>query len=284
MNAEIIKETTLFAKRIRLGIMRQIEQTGFGHVGGTLSISDAVAVLYNGVMKIDPQNPKWEERDRLVVSKGHAGPVIYAALALKGFFPMDWLMTLNQGGTKLPSHLDGKKTPGIDISTGSLGQGLSIALGMAYSFKLDKRENLVYAIVGDGECDEGQIWEAAMAASKFQLDNLCCLVDYNKYQQDSSIEEVMPLGDIAQKFRAFGWHAIQIDGHNIAAIFQAFEEVRQVKQKPCVIILDTQKGYGDGYTKFSDIGSGCHHMRMTKDEISEAVAHFEKSVCEMEKG
>ena len=271
-----VSDIEKFAKEIRLEIMKQIAEVGFGHVGGSLSISDLLAVLYGSEMKIDPTNPKWEGRDRLVCSKGHAGPAVYSALALKGFFPMDWLMTLNKGGTKLPSHCDGNKTPGIDLSTGSLGQGLSPSVGMAYSFKLDGKANKVYTILGDGELQEGQIWEAAMSAAKFKLNNLRAFVDLNKYQVDDSIENVMPTGDVAAAFANFGWNAQVINGHDVEAILGALAKADEETEKPCVIILDTIKGYG--YADFEKMGNGCHHMNVPKDIADASIGHFEAQV------
>jgi len=273
MEKKTVQEIEKFAIEIRLEIMKQLTEVGFGHVGGSLSIADLVAVLYDGAMKYDPKDPKWVDRDRLVVSKGHAGPALYAALALKGFFPMDWLMTLNKGGTKLPSHCDGNKTPGIDITTGSLGQGLSPAVGMAYSFKLDGKDNKVFAILGDGEIQEGQIWEATMAAGKYKLDNLYVFIDQNKYQVDGAIDDVMPMGDIASLFSNFGWNTQYANGHDVQALLDALDVAYAEKEKPCVIIIDTIKGCG--YPDFEKMGAGCHHMDVPKELGEASIRYFE---------
>ncbi len=273
MDSSVIKNTEKFAIEIRMEIMKMLAKRGFGHVGGCLSCSDLVAALYEGIMRYDPKNPNMEERDRLVISKGHAGPTAYAALALKGFFPMDWLMTLNEGGTHLPSHCDRIKTPGIDFSTGSLGQGLSLAVGAAYAYRMDGKDNDIYVLLGDGEIQEGQIWEAAMAAYKYGLDKLYCFVDSNKYQIDGSIDEIMPLIDIAEKFRAFGWHTQEINGHDAASIYAAVDIAKGIKGKPCAIILDTVKGYG--VDEVSCLNNLCHHMAVSDDLSDRACGAFE---------
>jgi transketolase len=257
------KETKKFALQIRIELMTQFNAKGDGHIGGCFSAAELFAVLYNGIMRIDPKKPDREDRDRLVISKGHAGPTAYAALAIKGFFPKEWLLTLNQGGTRLPSHCDRNKTPGIDFSTGSLGQGLSAGCGMAYGFALDKKDNDVFVLLGDGELDEGQIWEAAMSANKFKLDRLYCFVDANKIQLDGTTDEIMPLGDITQKFRDFGWHTQEVDGHDVVSIRDAVEIARRVKGRPCVIVLDTIKGYGAA--EISSRSHLCHHMPIPKE-------------------
>ncbi len=273
MDQTIIRETEEFALHIRLGIMRQLTHLGFGHAGGSLSMADLVAVLYNGALKIDPQNPKMEERDRLVVSKGHAGPALYAALALKGYFPKEWLFTLNQGGSNLPSHCDANKTPGIDVVTGSLGQGLSIGIGMAYAFRLDGKPNYVYAVLGDGECQEGQIWEAAMAAPKYKLDRLIGIIDYNKYQLDGAIEDIMPLSSLKAKFEAFGWNVMQVDGHNVGTLFDTIEKAKQTKGKPTMLLLDTIKG--KGCSEMEKLKHKSHHLSISKEMGERCIGELE---------
>jgi len=276
MEKKTVNEIEKFAIEIRIEIMKQLTEVGFGHVGGSLSISDLLAVLYDDAMKYDPKDPKWEGRDRLIVSKGHAGPAVYATLALKGFFPMDWLATLNKGGTKLPSHCDGNKTPGIDLTTGSLGQGLSPAAGMAYSFKLDGRDNKVFAILGDGELQEGQIWEAVMAAGKYKLSNLYAFVDDNKFQVDGATDDIMPLGDLAGSFANFGWSVQTVDGHDVQAIQKALDAAYAEKEKPSVMILKTIKGRG--YEEFEKLGSGCHHMTVPKEVGEASIRYFESQL------
>ncbi len=198
-----ILEIKEFAKNIRIQTLEQFVARGFGHLGGSMSIADLMAALYGSIMKVDPTNPKWEDRDWLVCSKGHAGPAVYSALALTDFFPMDWLQTLNQPHTNLPSHCDRTKTPGIDMTTGSLGQGLSVAAGAALAHKLDEKENYFYCIVGDGELQEGQNWEAMMFAAHQELDNLILFVDCNKMQLDGAVFEVNNMESLDKKFDGF---------------------------------------------------------------------------------
>lgn len=239
------KELDIFATNIRIETVKCLEHRGFGHIGGCLSIADVLSVLYSGEMRIDPSNPQMEERDRLVVSKGHAGPAVFAALSLKGYFPVDWLNTLCEGGTRLPSHCDRIRTPGIDASTGSLGQGLSLACGFAHGAKIRGTDNRIYCLMGDGEIQEGQIWEAAMYAHQYKLNNLVGIVDWNKKQIDGTIDECISLLDIEEKFRSFGWYAQTVKGNDVEAISNAFEDARKnQKDLPAVIVLDSTKGAG----------------------------------------
>lgn len=244
MNEALKRELKDFAYEIRIACLEELKALGFGHVGGSLSIADALAVLYGGVMKIDPKNPLWPERDKLVCSKGHAGPAVYATLALKGYFPMELLATLNKPGTSLPSHCDRNKTPGVDMTTGSLGQGTSLAVGMAMGDALKGRPSRVFLISGDGEMDEGQTWEAAMFASAKKIDNLYWLVDENKKQLDGTTDEILPQGDLAAKFRAFGFDTQRIPGNDVGAVYEAIERASAVKGQPHAIVLDTIKGAG----------------------------------------
>jgi len=273
---DYVKSTEEFALKIRIEIMKMLGHRGFGHIGGCFSCADLFAVLYNGVIRIDPQNADMDSRDRFLISKGHAGPTAYATLALKGFFPKDWLLTLNEGGTRLPSHCDRAKTPGIDFTTGSLGQGLSVAVGVAYAYKMDKKDSAVYVLLGDGELQEGQIWEAAMAASKYRLSNICCFIDANKYQIDGSTDEIMPLIDIAEKFNAFGWYVQQVDGHDVLSIKSAIEIAKKAKNKPCAIILDTIKGYG--YEEISSLNNLSHHMVFSEGLCKRVIEKLEKEL------
>lgn len=238
------KELMIFSKQIQMKTIETIASIGIGHVGGALSIADLLAVLYGKQMKIDPGNPKWEDRDWLVVSKGHAGPAVYSALALKGYFPTEQLYTLNQCGTHLPSHCDRNLTTGIDITTGSLGQGASSAAGAALGLKMSGKDNFVYLVLGDGEIEEGQVWEMAMFAAAKKLGNLIAFVDNNKLQIDGEVDTLCALGDIALKFEAFGWNACTVDGHNVESIDAAIEEAKKETQKPSMIVLDTIKGKG----------------------------------------
>jgi len=244
MNINDKKRLEVFAARIRLETVKEFISLGFGHIGGSLSIADLLAVLYGKAMRIDPQHPQWPERDKLVVSKGHSGPAVYAALALKGYFPMDWLRTLNRGGTNLPSHCDRNKTPGIDATTGSLGQGASQAVGIALADKLSGYDNYIYLIVGDGELEEGQTWEAVMFSAAHELQNLIVFVDNNKKQLDGCIDEIQYQFDIPAKFAAFGFDTQFVQGHDVEQIYEAIENAKRVQDKPHAIILDTVKGKG----------------------------------------
>lgn len=241
MDFEILKR---FSADIRIWTIRQIAEAGFGHIGGSASIADVLAVLYGGMMKIDSQNPKWEERDWFVLSKGHSAPALYAALALRGFFPMDWLMTLNKGGTSLPSHADMLRVPGVDMSTGSLGQGISAAVGIAHANRLQGRDNWTYCILGDGECNEGQVWEACQTAAHFKLDRLITFVDWNKKQLDGTVKEICDPVDFEAKFRSFGFGAETVKGYDVQTIWEAIERAKADSGKPHCIILDTYKGLG----------------------------------------
>ena len=242
MDASLNKALQKLALEIRIGIVEQIRARGFGHIGGSLSIADALAVLYGKVMRYDPQNPRWPERDKLVCSKGHAGPAVYAALAISGFFPYEELKTLNQPGTHLPSHCDKNKTPGVDMTTGSLGQGTSLAVGIALGDKLKGRDSKTYLFVGDGESDEGQVLEAAMFTAAKRLTNIVWLVDDNKKQLDGYTQDVLPLFDLAAKFAAFGFDAQRVDGNDVGQVYAAL--TAPVGDKPRAIILDTVKGKG----------------------------------------
>lgn len=268
LNRQELLELQIFATQIRLETLKEIKNLGFGHIGGALSIVETLAVLYGQVMKINPRNPDWEERDWLVVSKGHAGPAVYAALALKGFFPLEDLMTLNQPGTKLPSHCDRNLTVGIDMTTGSLGQGISTAIGIALGHRLDQRKSFVYLIVGDGEINEGQIWEGALFAPNHQLDNLILLVDNNKKQLDGYTKDINDLGVISEKFRSFGWDVDEVDGSDLGEIYQSILRARKNKGKPSAIVLDTIKGQG---VKFVEETMANHHIKFseTEDELTQ---------------
>ena len=242
MDASLNKELQKLALEIRIGIVEEIQARGFGHIGGSLSLADALAVLYGAVMRYDSQNPKWPDRDKLVCSKGHAGPGVYATLAVKGLFPYEDLKTLNQPGTYLPSHCDKNKTPGVDMTTGSLGQGTSAAVGIALGDRLKGRDSRTYLLVGDGESDEGQVWEAAMFTAAKKITNLIWLVDDNKKQLDGYTQDVLPIFDLEAKFAAFGFDARRVDGNDIAQVYDAL--TAPIGDKPRAIILDTVKGKG----------------------------------------
>ena len=242
LNEEKRKAIEKFALQVRIGTVETINARGFGHIGGSLSACDAIAVLYEAVMKYDPKDPKMPDRDKFVCSKGHAGPAVYAALALKGFFPYEDLKTLNRPGTNLPSHCDRNKTVGVDMTTGSLGQGTSLAVGMALGDKLKGRDSRVFLLTGDGELDEGQVWEAAMFAAAKKVSNLVWLVDNNKKQLDGYVKDILDTGDLEAKFRAFGFDACTVDGSDVGAIYDALQ--KRDGDKPVAIILDTVKGKG----------------------------------------
>jgi transketolase len=233
-----------FAEEIRVNIMRTIAFYGEGHVGGSLSLADLLAALYGREMRFDPADPKNPDRDKLVLSKGHCGPALYAALALMGFFPAEELKTINRFGTRLPSHCDMNRTPGIDMSTGSLGQGASTAAGIALADKVRGRTSHTYLILGDGECNEGQVWEMAMFAAHHKLSRLIAFVDRNRQQLDGLTDDILRMGDLAELFRANGWNAVTIDGHNFEAITGAIENAKASSGAPSMIILETVKGKG----------------------------------------
>lgn len=239
-----IEKLSKISKNIRRGIIEAVFGGNSGHPGGSLSIADIMTVLYFYEMNINPENPKDENRDRLVLSKGHCAPALYSTLANRGYFNIEELKTLRHIDSRLQGHPDMKKIPGVDMTTGSLGQGLSAANGMAIAGKLDNKNYRVYCILGDGEIEEGQVWEAAMSANKYKLDNLCVIVDNNNLQIDGPIDKVMSSYPIDEKFKSFGFQVINIDGNDIDEILKAFEVSKNVKEKPTVIIAKTIKGKG----------------------------------------
>ena len=242
--AEKLEELKEKAARIRYDIISMIGEAGSGHPGGSLSIVELLTALYGYILNVDPRNPQKLERDRLILSKGHAAPALYAVLAAYGFFPCSELRNFRRLGSPLQGHPGMRKLPGIEISTGSLGQGLSVANGMALAAKLNAESWRVFVILGDGEIQEGQIWEAAMTAAHYRLDNVIAFLDYNRLQIDGSTSEVMSLGSPAEKWRAFGWDVTEIDGHNFQEIIDAVERTRQSKGRPSMIIAHTVKGKG----------------------------------------
>ncbi|MBO5010707.1 MAG: transketolase [Clostridia bacterium] len=240
-------ELSRIANDIRIDVIEGVYNAGCGHPGGSLSMADVMAYLYFEELRIDPKNPKWEDRDRFVLSKGHTAPVLYAALAERGFFPKEDLKTLRKTTSYLQGHPDMKGTPGVDMTTGSLGLGFSAACGMALSGKINNKDYRVYTVLGDGESEEGQVWEAAMFAAHYKLDNLVAVLDWNGLQIDGPIAEVMNPTPHDEKFRAFGWHVISICAHDLEAIEAAFAEAKTVKGKPTVIIAKSVKGKGVSY-------------------------------------
>lgn len=260
-----------FAVRIRQETVLSIRARGFGHAGGALSVADLLAVLYGSLLRVDPARPDWPERDKVVCSKGHAGPALYAALALRGYFPLDWLATLNQPGTRLPSHCDHRLTPGIDMTTGSLGQGVSTAVGLALGDRLKGRDNRVYLVVGDGELNEGQVWEAAMFAAHHRLDNLVAFVDHNGKQLDGPTRDILDLPDIPGRFAAFGWQAQSVDGQDVEAIDRAVRTAWATEGRPHMIVLETTKGAG--VTEIASMAMN-HHIVMTEALAEAALAEL----------
>ncbi len=276
MDGQKIREIDILAKKIRIETVRAMGKLGFGHIGGSMSIAEVLAVLYGGVMKIDPRKPDWDGRDWLVVSKGHAGPAVYAALALAGYFPQEELLTLNQPHTNLPSHCDRLKTPGIDMTTGSLGQGISTAIGVALGHRLNKKDNYVYLILGDGECNEGQVWEGVQFAAHWKVDKLIAFVDANKKQLDGYTRDINDLTGLAGKFVCFGWHSQEVDGHDVGQIVAAVEKAKQAEGRPSVIVLNTVKGKGCCFAEPVFLN---HHMNISPEMAAEAIAELEKDLA-----
>lgn len=259
------------AKEIRKDIITEVYNAKSGHPGGSLSIADIMTVLYFDELNIDEKNPRWEDRDRLVLSKGHCAPALYAALAERGYFEKEKLVSLRKLDSNLQGHPNMNDVPGVDMSTGSLGQGLSAANGMAISAKLDNKNYRVYCILGDGEIQEGQVWEAAMSSNKYKLDNLCIIVDNNNLQIDGTTEEVMDLKPIDEKFKSFGFNVIIIDGHNYDEIKSAFKQARETKGKPTCIIAKTVKGKG---VSFMENQAGWHGKAPNEEQYNQAMSEF----------
>jgi len=267
-----------FRDEIRLLTLKELEHRGFGHYGGSLSIIETLAVLYGEVLNVDPTDPKSPERDYFILSKGHAGPALYSALALRGFFSEDMLYTLNGNGTKLPSHPDLNLTPGIDMTTGSLGQGISVAAGVALSNKLSNKENYTFCIVGDGELNEGQCWEAFQFAAHHQLNRLIVFIDDNKKQLDGYTADIIDPLDLTDKFEAFGFYTMKVDGSSVKEIYEAIERGKAQSDLPVAIILDTVKG--QGVPCIENIMAN-HHIRPTEQqhkEILVAITELEAKV------
>lgn len=279
MTPEETKNLQRFALKIRIGILEELKARGFGHVGGSLSIADALAVLYGSVMRYDPKNPAWEQRDKLICSKGHAGPAVYAALALRGFFPYEQLVTLNQPHTNLPSHCDRNKTPGVDMTTGSLGQGTSLAVGMAMGDMLKGFDSRTFLIVGDGEANEGQVWEAAMFTAAKKITSLTWLIDNNKKQLDGYTKDVLNPFDFEEKFRSFGFEAISIDGNDVEQLENAL--TRRPIDKPIAIILNTVKGKG---VEEVENTMGNHSMTPPPEAFDRWLAELHQKLEAAEKG
>lgn len=266
-----IQKLKEIAVTLRKDIIKMLTESASGHPGGSLSAVEILTALYFSEMRVDPNNPRWEDRDRFVLCKGHAAPVLYATLAEKGFFDKSHLMTLRKLGSILQGHPNMNDTPGVDMSTGSLGQGLSVANGMALAAKLDNKDYRVYALLGDGEIEEGQVWEAAMTAAHYKLDNLTAFLDHNGLQIDGQVTEVMNVEPVDEKFKAFGWHVIVIDGHNFEEIFKAIDEAKSVKGKPTMIIANTIKGKG---VSFMENAVGWHGTAPSKEQCEKALSEL----------
>lgn len=263
------------AAEIRLATFKAISGAGGGHFGGCLSEIEILTALYFGRMRIDPTNPDWPDRDRMVLAKGHGGPALYVILAELGFFPKEWLSELDQSGSRLPKHIDRLKLKGIDYSSGPLGQGLSVGVGMALGARLDGRDYKVYVVMGDGECNSGQVWEAAMAAAKYRLDSIVAFVDRNCCQIDGPSDDVMPMEPFAAKWEAFGWNVMTVDGHDVEAILQAVESVSQVEGKPNMIIACTAKGRG---VSFMEGRYEWHSGKISPEQCQAAIADLERCI------
>lgn len=271
LNEQTARELETTARHLRVEILKMLNTARSGHTGGSLSAIDVLTVLYFHAMRHDPSNPRWEERDRFVLSKGHAAPALYACLAQAGYFSRDDLKTLRRLGSHLQGHPDMNKTPGVDLCTGSLGQGLSQGVGLALAARLSGRSARTYVLLGDGELQEGQVWEAAMAAGHFKLDNLCAIVDLNGLQIDGEVAKVMNVAPVGPKFLAFGWHVLEVDGHDVAAIARAVEEAQTTKEQPTMIIARTVKGKG---VPFFEHKASYHGVPPSDDELSRALEHL----------
>jgi transketolase len=267
------RSLALKARDIRKLTLEAIGTVGMGHVGGSMSIVETLVVLYWRFMKTDAANPRAPGRDRLILSKGHAGPALYSVLAERGFFPKEWLLTLNKGGSRLPSHCDMNLTPGVDMTTGSLGHGLSAGVGMALADRLDGLESTTYVIIGDGECNEGQVWEAAMAAAHYRLGRIVAFIDYNKMGLDGYMDDVMDISDITAKWVAFNWHVQRIDGHDFGQLERAILRAKAETGRPSMIVLDTIKGKG---CFFAEGRVDAHHMSMDVTKAKEAIAWLDR--------
>ncbi|MBQ0058805.1 MAG: transketolase [Lachnospiraceae bacterium] len=272
---EKMHELRVLAAQIRLETMKTIGSLGFGHVGGSMSMADAMAVLYGAYMNIDPKNPQKEDRDWFVMSKGHAGPVMYATLGIMGYYPIEEAYKLNTPHTNFPSHTDRTKTPGVDLTTGSLGQGIGEAVGAALGLKVQGQPSRVYVAIGDGEADEGSVWEAAQFAAHYKLDNLVCLVDNNKRQLDGPVADIMSHGKgIGAKFDAFGWNVIEVeDGNDVEQIYDAVASAIETKGMPTALILNTVKGKGAIFAE----PTGAHSSQPTKEQWEEGIKACEES-------
>jgi len=267
-----IEEMREKAKILRRHIIAMTAKVGSGHPGGSLSAVELVTALFFHVLRHDPQNPGWPDRDRFILSKGHAAPLLYAALAERGYFPVAELLTLRQLGSRMQGHTDTITTPGVEMSAGALGQGLSFSIGIALAARLDGRGYRVYALLGDGECNEGQVWEAAMAAAHYKLDNMVAIIDRNRQQIDGWCRDVMDTEPFLEKWRSFGWHTIEVDGHDLAQIIAALTKAKTIRGKPTAIIAQTTKGKG---VSFMENNPDFHGTAPTPEEAERALKELE---------
>ena len=279
MDEKMLHDLSLKAAQVRSLAMDAVFSAASGHIGGSLSVADILTVLYFHTMKVDPKAPQAPDRDRLVLSKGHTTPALYATLALKGYFPVEELKLFRSVEGHYSGHPDMLHVPGVDMSTGSLGQGISAAVGMALAGQMDRKDHRIYAVLGDGEVEEGQVLEAAMAAAKYHLDNLCAVVDVNGLQIDGKTADVMPSEPLDKKFEAFNWNVIQVDGHDIAAVAAAFEAAKKGKGKPTVILARTVKGKG---VSFMEGDAGWHGKAPNAEQYEKAHAELEAKIAELE--
>jgi len=266
-----VAELAAVRREVRADIVRMTAAAGSGHPGGSLSAVELVTALFFSVMRHRPEEPKWPERDRFILSKGHACPLLYAVLARAGYFPVDELTTLRKFGSRLQGHPSCLALPALEVSSGSLGQGLSIANGLALAAKLNRQSFRVYCLMGDGELQEGQVWEAAMSAAHYKLDNVCALVDYNGLQIDGDVEKVMGLAPLAEKWRSFNWHVVEIDGHDYAQVLAAYDEAGRTKDRPTAVIARTVKGKG---VSFMENVAGWHGKAPNDEELQRALAEI----------
>ena len=273
-------ELEIRANKIRQHVIEMIYTAGSGHPGGSLSAADIITALYFHIMKHNPKKPDWEDRDRFILSKGHAAPALYAALAEAGYFSVDELKTLRKLGSRLQGHPDMRKTPGVEMSTGSLGQGISAAIGFALAGKLDRKLYTVYCLIGDGESNEGEVWEAAMCAAHYKLDNLIVFLDRNKLQIDGETEKVMSIEPLAPKWEAFNWYVDEINGHSMKEIIDAVEKAKEVKGKPKMIIAHTIKGKG---VSFMEMNVGFHGRAPNREEYEQAMRELKSEAKDLEK-
>lgn len=279
MDATEKKKVSAMALNIRKHALEAVYCAKSGHPGGSLSVADVLAYLYFKEMNIDVKNPKWDDRDRLVLSKGHCSPALYSALALKGYFPIDEIKYFRHLGHMLQGHPDMKGVPGVDMSTGSLGQGISAACGIALSAKLSGKSYRTYAILGDGELEEGQVWEASMFAAQYKLDNLCAYIDNNGLQIDGNIADVMSPLPIPEKFRAFGWNVIEINAHDLDEIEKAYSEAKKVKGKPTAIVAHSIKGKG---VSFMENEAGWHGTAPNDEQYAQAIKELDAALAKLE--